>query len=143
MIRRLSVVVLSVVALACHSDRPTVVLSTQGTVFDRGGSGIVPEATVPVTVTNRGDRTVFLPACADRPAVSIERGTGKSWEQYSGTFCVTNLMQSPVELRAGEKLTGTFTFAEPGYYRIRLTWGATAADVFGDDASTSNPFHVR
>lgn len=143
MIRRLSAVVLCSLALACHSDQPAVRVFTEGTVFDRGGTGIIPEASVSFTVANRGEQTIFLPACADRPAVSIERGTGKSWEPYSGTFCVTDLMQTPIELRPGERVTSELRIAEPGYYRVRMSWGATAAQVFGDDASTSNPFRVR
>lgn len=141
--RLLSAAVLSLLVIGCGHDRPTVRLLTQGTLFDRGGTGIVPQADVPFTVTNRSDETIFLPSCGGRPSVFVERGVDGHWEQYAGGFCATADLQVPIELRAGASVTSEFYFYTPGHYRMRLTWGSSPSAVFGNAASTSNAFDVR
>ncbi|HEX8849303.1 MAG TPA: hypothetical protein VF761_07225 [Gemmatimonadaceae bacterium] len=118
-------------------------LATVGSVFDRGGTGTVAQATVPFTVTNRGDETVFVPGCGGQLSASIERGVGDHWEQYSGGFCLAVNAQAPIALRAGQRLTSEFPFYEPGYYRIRISWGMDASAVYGDDSVVSNAFTIR
>ena len=141
--KHLSAVVLVLLVAGCGNDRPMVRLSTEGAVFDRGGTGIVPQADVPYTVTNRSDRTVFLPTCGGRPSVMVEQGAGDHWEQYAGGFCATADLQVPIELRSGQSVTSEFPFVEPGYYRIRLSWGTSASTIYGNEGSISNSFSVR
>ena len=138
-----SALVLALLLFGCGHDRPVVRLSTVGSVFDRGGNGTVPQATVPFTVTNRGDQTIFLPTCGGRPLPIVEQGVGGHWEQYSGGVCALADLQVPIELRAGASVTSEFYFYTPGHYRMRLTWGSSPSAVLGNAASTSNAFDVR
>ena len=138
-----SALALSLLLLGCGHDRPVVRLATEGSVFDLGGSGTVAEAIVPFTVTNRSDQTIFLPACGARPAVAVERGDGRQWSSYAAGFCITNIPQTPIELRPGERLTSDYTFHEPGYFRIRLSWGGSPSTIYDKDIAASNGFRVR
>jgi hypothetical protein len=141
--RLLSAAVLSLLVAGCGHDRPTVRLATEGTVFDLGGSGTLPQATVPFTVTNRGEGTILLPSCGGRVEVSVEHGVADHWEQYSSAICGLADLQTPIELRAGQSVTSEYYFYQPGHFRMRLPWSSSAAKVFGDESSTSNPFDVR
>lgn len=140
---RLCIVVLSLLALACGGeDDPDPRVATDGVVFARGGTGIVPEAYVPFAVTNRGTATVFLLGCDGAPVVIIERGTGAKWEPYSGTGCIHALSQAPVELRAGQTITSHVLILDAGYFRIRAGWGPSPSGPT-NALATSNTFTVR
>ena len=138
-----SALALCLLLLGCGHDRPLVRVATDGSVFDRGGTGIVPEVSVPFTVVNRGDETLFLPACGGRPVVSVEQGVANHWEQYSGMGCIATVPQAPIELRSGQRVTSSWVFHESGHYRIRVPYGSSTASTFGGDAATSNAFDVR
>ena len=127
-------------ALACGRDEPRLRVTTTGLVFDRGGTGIVAQATVPYVVSNRGERTAFLTACGGRPIVSVERGTGTSWEDYDGWGCITTL-QPALELRAGESVVDSFPFVAAGRFRIRVDYGVSGAER--SETAVSNTFEVR
>ena len=134
--------ILCALALACGAEHPTVHVATIGNTFFRGGTGTAAEAVVPYTITNRSDRTVFVPACGSEPEVIVDRGTGASWEQYSGTACLAVYPQTPIELHAGETVTGHVQFVQAGHFRVRASY-ATGTAAASAEVVASNPFDVR
>ena len=144
MLKRVFVVMLASLAIACSGDRLGIRIATDGTVFDRGPTpgGTVSLAGVPYSVTNTGDKAAFLPACGESPMAAIERFNGSTWEQYSGSACMAIMPMVPIDLRAGARVGGSMGISEAGRYRLRLSY-ADNGSMSQERLAYSNAFEVR
>ena len=128
---RLAVVALAALTVACGGDdRPVLKVGTEGTSFQRQlvpTTSVSPVAFVPYNTWNRGNATAFIPACGVRPIVNIERYVGGQWQSYAGIYCMTVMMETPIELRAGASRTDSVAIGEAGRFRIRLPYGESAS----------------
>lgn len=145
--RLLSTAVLATLVLACASDAPRLRVAVGGSTFQRtaGASpGTWLPASIPFTITNLGEKTAFVPACAGEPLPQIDRLVSGQWEMYSAGFCLANLSMSPRELRADESYPGTAAINETGRFRVHFTYsdGPAPADSRRYDA-VSATFDVR
>ena len=141
---RPSVVVLSALVLACGgNDAPRVHVATAGSDFIRRGSDASLAVLVPFTITNRGQQTIYVPACGNRPMVTIDRGNGSGWEQYGGTRCIDIYLQVPIELRAGQSVSDSYAMSEAGTYRVRVSYSLTRSSFEKTEAAASGAFEVR
>lgn len=143
MLKRLSVVMLASLALAC-GERLTVRVDTEGTVFDRAATpgGTVPVAVVSYVARNTGDKVAFLPACGQNPVATIERLNGGTWEQWSGGACVAIMPMTPIEMHSGNRVSGAVSIAEAGRFRVRLGYSDNTS-MSGERFAYSAPFDVR
>ena len=143
MLKRLSVVMLAALALAC-GDRLSVRVDTEGTVFDRTAT---PGSTMPVAVVsyvarNTGDRAAFLPACGQSPMATIERFNGESWEPWSGSACIAIMPMTPIEMQTGNRVQGSVSIMEAGRFRVWLSY-ADNRSMENVRFAYSEPFDVR
>lgn len=143
MLKRLFVVVLASLALAC-GDRLSVRVDTEGTVFDRVATtgSTVPVAVVSYIARNTGDKVAFLPACGQNPMATIERLNAGTWEQWSGSACVAVMPMTPIEMHPGNRAWGSVSLAEAGRFRVRLAY-ADNTSMSGERFAYSAPFDVR
>ena len=143
MLKRLSVVMLASLALAC-SDRLSVRVDTEGTLFDRAATpgSTVPLAIIPYVVKNTGDKVAFLPACGQSPMATIERLNGGTWEQWSGVACIAIMPMAPIEMHSGNRVWGSVSIAEAGRFRVRLNYSDNGSMEHASFAY-SEPFDVR
>ena len=143
MLKRLSIVMLASLALAC-SDRLSVRVDTEGTVFDRTDTPgtTVPVAVIPYVVKNTGDKVAFLPACGANPLATIERLNAGTWEQSSGSACVAVMPMTPIEMHSGNRVWGSVSIFEAGRFRVRLNY-ADNTSMSGERFAFSVPFDVR
>jgi len=144
MLKRLFVVMVATFALACSGDRLGIRIATDGTAFDRGSTpgGTVPLAGISYTVTNTGNKTVFLPACGASPMATIERFNGAAWEQWSGSACIAILPMVPIDLRSDARIDGSVGISEAGRFRLRLSY-ADNGSMSPERLAYSNAFDVR
>jgi hypothetical protein len=130
-VKRFPIFAFAAFALACGGDdRPVLNIATDGTSFERGAvpsTAASPIAFVPFVTRNRGNTTAFIPACGERPTAVIERLVRGSWESYSGTFCIDNLISTPLELRAGANRRDEVAIGDAGRFRIRLSYTSDAS----------------
>ena len=143
MLKRLSVVVLASLALAC-SDRLSVRVDAEGTVFDRVATtgSTVPVAVVSYIARNTGDKVAFLPACGQSPMATIERLNGSTWEQWSGWACLAIMPMTPIEMHSGNRVRGSVSIFEAGRFRVRLGYSDNTS-MSGERFAYSEPFDVR
>jgi hypothetical protein len=141
---RSTVLCLSTALLAAACDSSTgpadrIVVSTQGTSFQRGEDEI---ASIPWEIVNGGLRTVTVATCGDWPVTVVDRWQNGRWTDYYGGYCLHAAALLPAELDPGERLEGSASLHEPGVYRLRfgITDGASG-DV--DWGATSNAFEVE
>ena len=142
----LSVLALAVLALACGGeDKPRLEVATQGSEFVRGGTDHTQSVAIPYTVTNRGNATAFISSCNGHPLVSLESGTGTGWVQTSAAACLAIYLSAPIELRAGQSITDSFYFPDPGVFRLALSYASTASAATSGQSETaaSGAFTVR
>jgi hypothetical protein len=137
--------ILGVSAVGCQSSTAPpwgLAVVTHGTLFQRESGE--QSASVPFTVVNGRETTVYLAACGGHAVPAIERWQDGRWMQYSGGICIASVSMAPVELPAGASHAGHAIISEPGRYRLRMgvaqdrgttpQWAATAS---------SNAFDVR
>lgn len=131
MLKRLAVVVLSSLALACGRDETRLRLTTAAAEFTRvaapGETG-AGSATIPYEVTNLGEQTAYLPTCGGALQPSIDRWDGSSWSEYAGPYCLANLQWGSARLVRGASVQGTASIAEAGTYRIRFDFTTEQSD---------------
>ena len=130
MLKRLSVVMLAAVALACGGeDRPVLKVGADGTSFQREtvpSTATSPVATVPYLIWNRGSATAFVPTCGGHALPALERLVNGNWESYSGPICIDVMMETPIELRAGQARRDEVAIGDAGTFRIRMTYAPDA-----------------
>lgn len=144
MIRRLSVIALAAVALACSGsgdEKPRLEVVTEGSEFVLGGTGPAPQANVRYTVTNRGSATAFVASCNGHPLVGLEQQTGMEWAQTSAMACLAIYTMDPIALRAGQSITDTYYFHDAGVYRMVLAYSRDASAP--SETATSGAVTVR
>jgi hypothetical protein len=102
---------------------PTVVLASgEPEVLDDP-----PRIVVDYTVTNRLATSVRLPRCGDYPAAGFDRRVGANWASYL-FLCDPNKVIEPFVLSHDDTQRGVLQIpgAEPGEYRVTLTYTTTA-----------------
>jgi hypothetical protein len=131
--RRLTLVALAALAVACADDRPRLRVDVDGGSFERvpvAGSGL-ELASITFDVVNDGGATAFINACDRRIAASIDKRVDGRWEQFAGGICLANLPADPVQLRSGARQQGGVGIGEAGRFRVKVSYGS--------DASMSEP----
>ena len=129
MLKRLSIVMLAALALACGDDRPSLRVVVQGTSFVRQSvpsTSLSPVAYVPYTVTNYGDRAAFLPTCGSRVVPVVEQLVNGHWESYASGICMLNSLMGPLELDAGRKHQDEVAVGAAGRFRLRVPYTSDA-----------------
>jgi hypothetical protein len=146
MLKRLSVVILAALALACGGDdRPVLMVGADGASFQREvvpSTAVGPIATVPYVVWNRGGATAFIPKCGGHAQPVLERLVNGSWESYSGWPCIEVMAEPPIELRAGESRRDLVAIGDAGHFRILMTY-APDAQWSKNVYAVSGPFDVH
>lgn len=104
----------------------------------------MPRDTVTITVANRTDETVFVPHCAQRIILQVDRATQTGWLQHQQVNAPCPAMHPSGErpLAAGAIEVERVVIAEEGLYRLRLL-ARRASEDFGGVAGTSRSFRVR
>ncbi|HEX2191037.1 MAG TPA: hypothetical protein VHG51_19165 [Longimicrobiaceae bacterium] len=132
--------------LAAACDRlPTggasdaVSVGTHAAVYDRDPAG--PAVLVRFTLRNDGPDVLGFGRCGQAVSAEVERRTADGWEQASGTVCPAVLLMVPLELPPGADYESGVPVAEPGRYRLRVTYGAPGRQHAR--AALSNEFVVR
>jgi hypothetical protein len=143
--KRLPIAALAALTLACGGDdRPVLRVGPSGTAFQRElipSTSASPVATVPYTTWNRGNATAFIPACGARASAVVERLVGGRWESYSSVFCIDIMMETPIELRAGESRQDAVAIGDAGHFRILMPYSASVGASTGYSA-VSRDFDV-
>jgi hypothetical protein len=127
MLKRLSVVILTTIALACGGDRPILMVGTNGTSFQRElvpSTSVSPVAYVPYDSWNHGNATAFLPTCGARVLPTVEKYVNGQWESYASGFCMLSSVMVPLELREGDTHHDEVAIGEAGHYRIRVSYSS-------------------
>ena len=143
--KRLTIIALAALGIACSPDRPVLKVGTEGASFERGSvpsTATGPIAIVSYNTWNRGSATAFMPACGGRASAVVERYVGGSWESYASVYCIDIMMQTPVELRPGESRSDQLSIGDAGRFRIRMPY---SADAHGSQNlyTLSNAFDVH
>ncbi|MFL5562200.1 MAG: hypothetical protein ACJ79K_12045 [Gemmatimonadaceae bacterium] len=129
--------------VACSEEQPRLAVAADSAVFGRGSvSAPAPMANVTFAVSNRAGPTGFVPACGQKPTVTVEQAVQGGWTQYAGGYCLTIVPEAPLEVFGGTRLAGNVWIADPGRYRLRLDY-ATGADFAKTFSTVSAPFEVR
>lgn len=130
LLKRLTVVALAALTLACGDDRPVLRVVTNGSSFQReltSPTATTPIATVPYDIRNRGNATAFISACGTRVLPTIEKLVNGQWEGYASGYCVMmSTVMMPIELREGESHHDEVTISEAGRYRLRVPYSSDA-----------------
>ena len=137
LLKRLTIVALATLALACGEDRPILRVVTNGTSFQRvvvPSTSTTPIAVVPFDMWNRGDATAFVSTCGTRVLPEIEKLVNGRWESYAGAFCMMSMVMVPLELREGQSHHDDVAITEAGRYRLRVSYSS--------DAQLRNHFEV-
>lgn len=147
LLKRLAVVALTTLTLACGEDRPRLRVVTQGSSFVRQSvpsTSVSPVAYVPYTVTNYGDRTAFLPTCGSRVVPVVEQLANGHWESYAAGLCMltNSSVMIPLELGAGQKHQDEVAVGAAGRFRIRMPYTSDAQGSKHFDA-VSRQFDVQ
>lgn len=127
LLKRLTIVTLAALTLACREDRPILRLVTNGTSFQRvvvPSTSTTPIAVVPFDMWNRGDATAFVSTCGTRVLPEIEKLANGRWENYSGAFCMMSMVMVPLELREGQSHHDDVAITEAGRYRLRVSYSS-------------------
>ena len=144
--RRLVVIALTALILACGGeDRPVLKVGTDLTSYTREpipSTATSPVALVPYNSWNRGSATAFIPACGVHPSAAVERLVAGQWERYASAICIDIMMETPIELRAGESRQDQVAIGEAGHFRLRIPYGAAAGASSSFDA-VSREFDVQ
>lgn len=128
LLKRLAVVVLAALSLACD-ERPILRVVTNGTSFQReltSSTATTPIAVVPYDIRNRGNATAFVATCGTRVLPTVEKLVNGQWENYSSAFCMLSMVMIPLELREGESHHDDVTIGEAGHYRLRVSYSSDA-----------------
>ena len=145
MLKRLSVVMLASLTLACREDRPILRVTTNGTSFQREtvpSTATTPIAYVPYDTWNRGDATAFISTCGTRVLPVIEKLVNGRWESYASGFCMMSSVMVPLELREGEIHHDEIAIGEAGQYRLRVPYSSDA-QLRNHFESVSGSFDVQ
>ena len=129
MLKRLSIVMLAALAVACGDDRPLLKVGTAGSSFQRESvpsTSMSPVAYVPYDIRNSGNETAFIPTCGPRTLPVVEKLVNGHWEGYASGFCVMSSLMVPLELRAGESHHDELAIGDAGRFRIRMPYSADA-----------------
>lgn len=104
----------------------------------------MPVDTVAITVRNDTDETVFVPHCAQRIILQVERAVPTGWVQHQQVNAPCPAMHPSGErpLAAGAVEAEAAIIAQEGVYRVRLL-GRRGSEDFGGVAGTSRTFRVR
>ena len=143
--KRLAVVVLAALTIACGDDRPVLRVDTNGTTFQRevtASTATTPMAVVPYDIWNRGDATAFVSTCGTRVLPVIEKLVNGQWESYSGGFCMLSMVMVPLELREGGHHHDELAIGDAGRYRLRVPYSSDA-ELRNHFESVSGPFDVQ
>ena len=142
--KRLIVVSLGALSLACGDDRPALTVGADAPSYQMQsvpstGFGL---ATVSYRSWNHGSATAFVRSCGARPIAVLERLVDGSWQPYTSALCIALEPESPIQLRAGESRRDQLIVGAPGHFRIRLPYAADAGA--GDDFNAlSREFDVH
>jgi hypothetical protein len=145
LIKRLTIVALAALTLACGDDRPVLRVVTNGTSFQReltSPTATTPIAVVPYDMRNRGDATAFVSTCGTRVLPEIDKLVNGRWENYSGAFCMMSMVMVPLELREGETHHDDVAISEAGRYRLRVPYSSDA-QLRNHFESVSGAFDVQ
>lgn len=127
LLKRLAVIALTALTLACGDDRPILRVAINGTSFQRGAvpsTATTPIAYVPYDIRNRGNATAFIPTCGTRVLPVIEKLVNGQWESYSGGFCMLSIVMVPLELREGQTHHDEVAIGDAGRYRLRVSYSS-------------------
>ena len=145
LLKRLSVVALTALALACGDDRPVLRVVSNGTSFQREttpSTATSPIAIVPYDMWNRGNATAYVATCGTRVLPVIDKLVNGQWESYSSGFCMLSMVMVPLELREGERHHDELAIGEAGRYRIRMPYSSDA-QLRNHFETVSGQFDVR
>jgi hypothetical protein len=145
LLKRLSVIGLTALTLACGDDRPVLKVGTNGTSFQRESvpsTAVMPIAYVPYDTWNRGNATAFIPTCGSRVLPVIEKLVNGQWESYASGFCMLSMVMVPLELRAGQTHHDEVAIGDAGRFRIRMPY-ASDAQLRDHFESVSGSFDVQ
>jgi hypothetical protein len=145
LLKRMTVVALAALTLACGEGRPNLRVLTNGTSFQReliSSTSTTSIAVVPYDMWNRGDATAFVSTCGTRVLPVIEKLVNGQWESYSSGFCMMSMVMVPLELREGETHHDEVAISEAGRFRIRVPY-ASDAQLRNHFESVSGQFDVQ
>ena len=146
LVKRSAVVAFVALTVACGGeDRPVLKVGTDLTSYTRASipsTATSPVALVPYNTWNRGSATAFIPACGVHPSAVVERLVGGQWEMYASAICIDIMMETPIELRAGQSRQDQVAIGEAGHFRLRIPYRAAASASSSFDA-VSREFDVQ
>lgn len=134
---------LVVLATACSSaNEPTTSGPFPNVVVNAVGVRVAGRDSVTITITNGGDRDVFLSRCGQGPRLLTQQHIGELWVGGLQNFmCPVPAAPGPVRLAPGERIELARVFDVTGRYRVLVTVGTN--DGLADAASVfSNGFDV-
>ena len=138
---RYSGIVLIGILVACNVGGPSLVLvaTTDRATYERSPT----DATVYVTIENRGVRAAALSGCPTPPYTVIERRFGGGWEEGGtiGITCLAIYMTETVRLDGGGRFEFAVNVFTTGQHRLRVLVGVDAS--YPDAVVYSNTFIVE
>ena len=118
-------------------DSSPFTVSLDSTAYHRRGNSPV---SVPFTVTNRGDGTIYLAQCRGAATAVVDRLSWGNFRQLEGDFC-SGAAEPPLALASGASAGGSVLLYEGGNYRLRVA-AAEQPDGTGRKDVASQPFDV-
>jgi hypothetical protein len=101
------------------------------------GAAFEAPTSVLFSIRNETAETIFVSSCGERVLPAIERFRQGQWENAAAAICPAILPMVPAELRSGETLTDSIRIAEPGQYRVVVSYGSGVVRVLYLTASTA------
>ena len=93
-------------------------------------------ARVSFVVQSRGTETAHVSGCPEPIGVRVERRTDAGWSDHSSIrlLCLGIYTFVDLALAPGKQATSSIEIREPGQYRLRVPFGASADDAFSRSA---------
>ena len=101
-------------------------------------------AQVSFVVRSRGTETAHVSGCPEPIGVRVERRTDTGWVDHLSVrlLCLGIYTFVDLPLAPGEQATSSVEIREPGQYRLRVPFGASADDAFSRSA-VSDAFTIQ
>ena len=143
MLKRLSVVMLAVVALACADEEPRITVTPDSGQFIRGADAAVPgdfAAVVSYVVANTGGQNAYVATCADNVDAPVDRLVDGQWMPYPGDYCPTSAVRGTARIAKSRSRMGVAVIADTGLFRVRVEY---STENNAKSTAMSTAFRVR